>query len=247
MGFIRAAAGHRGVLSARYVGRVALALALVSAPLWGPALALSAPTYEYRASLLATGDGTLGFANDSRPPDGGVDGIDCFATGRPERACVHETGLLNDSRTINYPPLLAGNGNPQLGAERYVAFGAESPVYERTAAYAGERGGRYALALKRVTPREALRDVAVGLSAARKPVRAAVETGRGTAATSLPAGRVVAVPTDGGADRYFLVYEERRRSGAAVDDGDAAVLELLAVAGGALLLLDARGVGRRDP
>jgi hypothetical protein len=231
--------------SPRYVGRIALALALISAPVWGPALALSAPTYEYRASLLTTENGTLGFANDSRLPSDGADGIDCFATTSPDRRCVLESGLLNGSRTIDYPPILAGSGNPQLGAERYVAFGGESPVYERTAAYAGERGGSYTLGLEQVPPRVALRDVAVDLENAREPIRETVETGTGTSGTSLDEGRIVAVPTDGGDRRYFLVYENRRRSGIPIDGGDAAVLELLAVVLGAALLLDAGAPGDR--
>jgi hypothetical protein len=225
--------------SPRYVGQIALALALLAAPVWGPALALSAPTYEYRATLLTTESGTLGFANGSRLPSDGVDGIDCFATNRPDRPCVHEASLLNGSRTVDYPPLRAGSDNPQLGVERYVAFGAESHVYERTSAYAGERGGSYALGLERVPPRKVLEDVAVDVADAREPVRGTVETGTGTSGTPLDEGRIVAVPTDGGDRRYFLVYEGRRRSGVPIDDGDAAALELLAVVLGAALLLDA--------
>ena len=231
--------------SPRYVGRTALALALLAAPVWGPALALSAPTYEYRAALLDAENGTLGFANESRLPSDGADGIDCFATSSLDRTCVHEASLLNGSRTVDYPPLLAGSGSPQLSAERYVAFGGESPVYERTAVYAGERGGSYALGLERVPPRVALRDVAVDIADARAPVRAAVETGRGTAMRPLDEGRVVAVPTAGDGRRYFLVSEDRRRSGAPVNAGDAAVIELFAVAVGALLLLDAQAPGDR--
>lgn len=229
--------------SPRSLGRLALAVALLATPVWGPALALSAPTYEYRATLLTTGNGTLGFANDSRLPSSGVDGVDCFATGHPDRHCVLESGLLNGSRTIDYPPLLAGTGAPQLGAERYVAFGASGPVYARTAAYAGERGGSYTLGLERVPPRVALREVAVRLSNAREPVRRTVETGAGTSRTSLSEGRIVAVPTDGGDPRYFVVYEHRRRSGIPIDGGGAAALELLAIALGAALLLGDRPPG----
>lgn len=43
---------------------------------------------------------------------------------------MHGANLLNGSRTVDYPPVLAGSGTPQLGVGRYVAFGGESPVYE---------------------------------------------------------------------------------------------------------------------
>lgn len=230
-----------GMVSVRYLLKLSVAVALVTVPLWGPALALTGDRYEYRATLLTTTDGTLDVANDSRVPFDGVRGLDCFAAVRAPRACGLDAGLVNDSATVDYPALAGGTGAPPFRDERYVAFGLESPVYERTAAYADGGGGRVTFGLERVPPREALREVAVDLTRAPAPVREAVDTGTGVGREPPSENPIVRVRGDGGNDaRYFLVYDAGRRDRLSSNPRDEAVLELVAVVVGVLLLVDAR-------
>lgn len=235
-----AGAVSTGMVSVRYLLKLSVAVALVTVPLWGPALALTGDRHEYRATLLTTTDGTLDVANDSRVPFDGARDIDCFAAVRPPRACALDAGLVNDSATVDYPPLRGGTGAPPFRDERYVAFGLESPVYERTARYADGGGGRVTFGLERVPPREALREVAVDLSRAPAPVREAVDTGTGIGREPPSENPIVRVPGGGGDARYFLVYDTGRRDRLSATPRDEAVLELVAVVVGVLLLVDAR-------
>jgi hypothetical protein len=229
------------MVSARSLLKLAVAVALVTVPLWGPALALTGDRYEYRATLLDPGNGTLGVAGDPSGPPYAAGDIDCFAAIQPARACALDAGLVNGSRTVDYPALGGGTGAPPFRDERYVAFGLGSPVYERTARYADGGGGQVTFGLERVPPREALREVAVDLSRAPAPVRETVDTGVGVAREPLSENPIVRVPPSGGVDaRYFLVYDAGRRDRLSANPGDEAVLELLAVVVGVLLLVDAR-------
>ena len=225
------------MVSPRYPLKLLLAVALVTVPLWGPALALTGDRFAYRASPLTT-DGELDVANDSRVPFGGVRGIDCVGTTRPARACALDAALTNGSRSVDYPAIASGTGTPPFRSEQYVAFGFGSPVYERRLAYGD--GGDIVVGIERVPPEEALREVAVDVDRAPEPVRAAVETGAGVGAEPLASNPVVRVPGDGRDTRYFLVYDAGRRDRLSANPRDEAVLELLSVVVGVLLLVDAR-------
>jgi hypothetical protein len=218
---------------------VVVAVVLVTAPLWGPALSLTGPTFEYRSVELTTANGTVDVAHEDPPYVRDELPIDCLGSVRGDRACVSDAGLLDGDRVVDYPPLLSGTGNPTLSRERYVAFGFGSPVYRRTADYAPN--GSYRLGLERVPPERALREVATEPQYVPTAVGRAAERGAATTGRPLDRPRIVALPDDEAADPTFrLVYEAGRESGPVEAWVDPALLEVLAVLAGAWLLLGLR-------
>lgn len=218
---------------------IAVAIALVTVPLWGPAAALSSPQFEYRAVELMTTNGTLDVDTDRRVVVHGDLHIDCLGTPTVVRGCVHDASLLNGTRVVDYPNLQSGSGNPTLARHQYVAFGFGSPIYRRTADYAG--GGSYRLGLERVPVRAALRDVASDPEYVPATARRAIETGTVSTSDQLPQPYIVAAPDDGAEDpTFYLVYRAARNEPFSVNPGDAAVFEALAVLMGAWWLLGMR-------
>jgi len=231
-------------MDARSRARLALALLLVTAPLWGPPLDLTGPDYEYRAVDLVVEDGTLTVDRDSldaedRPIDyfeAPGDQIACFSrwtTVDHDRGCLLDSHLRDDEVAVDYPPIRGFSGTLRTDDAPYVVFGLHGPVYERTLAY-DDADGTFVLGLERVDPETALADVAFDGDRAPSVIRQAFEDGaarRADAIEGFEGSRIYR--HDGG---YVLVYEDPVYDGYSEQPGVERAFEALSVLFGALTL-----------
>ncbi|MFC7071153.1 hypothetical protein [Halobaculum lipolyticum] len=222
--------------------RLALALLLVAAPLWGPPLDVTGPDYEYRAVDLAAEDGNLTVEEvPKRYFESPSDQIACFsrlATLDKERSCYLDSRLRDGDVAVDYPPIGGFNGMPTTNDAPYVAFGLHSPVYERTLTY-DDANETFVLGLKRVDPGTALDDVASDGERAPPVIQRAIEDGsarRNERIEWFHESRIYR--HDGG---YVLVYEDAVYDGYSEKPGVERGFEALAVLFGGLLLFQ---VGR---
>ncbi|MFB6121869.1 MAG: hypothetical protein ABEJ78_00210, partial [Haloferacaceae archaeon] len=78
-----------------------LGVALVTVPLWAPALDVTGTDYEYGAALVRV-DGDRLSIPGQHPRLDGVEGIDCFHDVHPSRRCGFESRLV-DGGTVDAP------------------------------------------------------------------------------------------------------------------------------------------------
>lgn len=100
------------VPSTTRIGLALLGLLLVTVPLYGPALAVTGPDYVYEATELTVEDNRLGIVDEGLLYGGGIDGIDCYAVGRPHRSCAFEAAALDGNVTADHPDVTGVTGSP---------------------------------------------------------------------------------------------------------------------------------------
>ncbi|WP_436910641.1 hypothetical protein [Halosimplex marinum] len=212
-------------------GPVALVvgLALVTAPLWAPALNATGPTYEYRSPGLSVEDDRIAFA-DTRPADG-LDGVACFSVDVSRRCAL--AAVLTNGTTVGtgYPGVEAdaGYAGELLTApEEYVAFRGDGRVFERTARY-DETADEWVLGLERVDAWDVLSEVAV--EPRRDAVRRAVESEFGLAPEPLDEGLVVETN-----DGFAVVYTAGTRGSPVERPAVERAIEGISVAFGVAIL-----------
>lgn len=169
-----------------------VALVLLAAPLWVPALQLDDPTYHYESVAIETDGATMAFA--TKPADPMLDISERIARAgeRWGRACVfeHDVAANHTVTTEIYATQDHGFRDDILEYRyRYVLI--DGTVYQVGAvpnATVTDHGGhRLDLALRSVEADRALRLVSVDLEDVPAPIRRAARTGRAT-------GHVEALP-----------------------------------------------------
>lgn len=226
--------------------RLAVALLLVAAPLWGPALDLTGPDYAYRTADVTASDSLL--TVESRDYfDGPTDQFAClsvWATVRHDRGCFLESRLRSGNVSVDYPAIVRFSGDPRVDGAPYVVFGRSGRVYERTVSY-DDANESFVLGLRRVDPGSALEAVATDADRAPPAVREALRTGesrRSEPIEGFDGSRIYR--HDGG---YVLVYEDEVHSGYSEKPGVERGFEALAVLLGALTLYRVGRDGDREP
>ncbi|KPN29557.1 hypothetical protein SY89_00271 [Halolamina pelagica] len=224
---------------------IAIALLLITVPIWAPALDVTGPDYRYEVAELADEDGKL--AIDL--PEGGyvadVQGIDCVDRSFDfPRRCLYDGGAIDGNVTGVNPAIVAVSG-PSAGdeltrraaADEYVVLG--DTVYRRSATYvsANESVGMVVeLGAERVDAATALDDVARDQQYVSAAAKRAVESGSLTTNEPIAdANEVLVVDGD-----YYVVYEDSRPSSLSEKPAVERTLEALSVAAGAGLLLRRR-------
>ncbi|MFC6787201.1 hypothetical protein ACFQFH_15415 [Halobaculum halobium] len=222
-------------MDARSRARLALALLLVTAPLWGPPLDLTGPDYEYRTVDITVDGGEIAVTERGywRGP---TDRIACFSRSSlldHDRGCYLESRLQNGTVSVDYPGLGGYNGAPQVAGADYVVFGIAGPVYERTIDY-DEANGSFVFGLDRVDPETALDDVSRDADRAPPAIRRALDgesVRRNEPVRFFGSERIYR--HDGG---YVIVSEDEIHDGYSEQPGVERALEALSVLFGALTL-----------
>lgn len=224
--------------------RLAVALLLLTAPLWGPPLDLTGPDYEYRTVGLAVEDGNLTVDHDDldaedRPrhyfeaPSGQIACFSRWATVDHDRGCYLDSRLRHGDVAVDYPPLGGFNGMPTTDDAPYVVFGLHGPVYERTLTY-DDANETFVLGLDRVDPEIALDDVARDADHAPPVVQRALDDGAARRNERIEWFDESRIYRHGGT--YVLVYEDPVYDGYSEKPGVERAFEALSVLVGALLL-----------
>jgi hypothetical protein len=227
------------VQSPRKLALIAFALFLMTAPIWAPPLEITGREYEYSAALVTVEDNRIQIPRDPPRPQR-IDGISCFGERFPSRLCGFESGLLDGtSRAAPYPGVRHVSGSPSLAAQdQYLAFSGDGRVFRRVTRW-NESSQSYRLRLERVSARQALSDISNPIHLYPEAVREAARTGTSQSTEDLQ--EAVVVESSG---RYYAVYPTSTESFLAERPGAERVLELLAIVGGAALLMRARSVER---
>jgi hypothetical protein len=218
-------------LPSRRTVLIALAIVLVTVPLWAPALDVTGQDYEYRAAPVTVEDNRIGVP-ELPVQLTGVETIDCFHEIRPSRRCVFEASLLDDgSVQATHPNIPSLSMDPSLSArERYVAFPSDGRVFERTTDW-NASARAYVLELRRANASRVLADAAQRVGYYDRPLREAVATGSARASYPLPEPTLVS--SNG---RYYVVYTAGPRTFLPERPVTERVLSAGAVFGGVLIL-----------
>lgn len=222
-------------MDARLRARLALALLLVTAPLWGPPLDLTGPDYAYRTAEIDVDAGEVTMP-ELEYWGGPTDRIACFSTRAAvyrDRGCYLEARLRDGNVSVDYPGMETYGGDPQVVGPEYVVFGTSGPVYERTVSH-DTTNGSFVLGVDRVDPEVALDDVASDPEGAPPVVREALDTGearRDEPIRGHDPGRIYR--DDGG---FVVVFEEEIHGGYSEQPGVERGFEAIAVLFGALTL-----------
>ncbi|GAA0233035.1 hypothetical protein [Halobaculum roseum] len=220
-------------MDARSRARLALALLLVTAPLWGPPLDLTGPDYAYRTADITVEDGEVSMP-ELEYRRGPTDRIACFSTLDTvyrDRGCYLESRLRDGNVSVDYPGTGTYGGDPHVFGPEYVVFGTSGPVYERTVSH-DTTNGSFVLGVDRVDPEVALDDVASDPEGAPPVVREALAAGearRDEPIRGHDPGRIYR--EDGG---FVVVYEEEVHTGYSEQPGIERGFEAIAVLFGAL-------------
>lgn len=188
-----------------------VALALVVAPIWAPALHLGDPAQRYERALVTTENGTIEYADESAEPVRAPVSVEiaCTEPFMQSRGCFFEH-YLAEGHTI---PTGVWTSNPDHDRistfERYEYAALNGSVY-RTGYVANESvqndDGLYRveLALDPEPADEALRSVSVSAERVPDPVRRAAETGVATTHREIDVPDRPVRLDDG---TYYRVYE----------------------------------------
>jgi hypothetical protein len=211
---------------------LAVGIALLTTPVWAPALDLTGPDYVYRSTEVTAADGEIRL-NTS---DGGfsatpTDQVACLDVvgAQEDRGCLLEARLRNGSVTV------PANAAPQFSTPEYFVLGSAGPVYRRVET----ESEPHRVGLERVDPESAL------ANASFDPRRPAVERAlrEGRVRTGEPIGL-----GDDGSDLYAydggyaVVYEAATPVGLSAKPAVERGFEALAVLLGTVLVFR---VGRR--
>jgi len=233
-------------MDTRSRARLALALLLVAAPLWGPPLDLTGTDYAYRTAEIDVDGGEVSMS-DREYWRGPTDRIACFSTLAAvdrDRGCYLESRLRDGNVSVDYPGLGSYSGDPRVSGPDYVVFGTSGPVYERTVSHDATNGS-FVLGVERVDPEVAIDDVANDPEGAPSAVRAALDAGearRDDPIRGHDPGRIYR--DDGG---FVVVYEEEIHDGYSEQPGVERAFEALAVLFGALTLYQVGRDSVREP
>jgi len=172
-------------------------IALLTTPVWAPALDVTGPDYVYRSTEVVVDDGEI----QLNTTDGGF-----FASPTDQVACMdpigaeEDRGCLLEERLRNETVTVRGNAAPDLSSPDYFVVGSAGPVYRRVET----ESEPHRLGLERVDPESAL------ANASYDPRRGAVERAlsEGEVQTADPLGlgddRSTLYAHEGG---YAVVYE----------------------------------------
>ena len=142
-------------------------IALLTTPLWAPALDLTGPDYVYHSTEVTIADGEVRLnASDGGAIASPTDQVACMdpLDATEDRGCLLEARLENESTTVS------ANAAPHLSSPEYFVFGRAGPIYRRA-----ESGTEpHTVGLERVDPAAALANVS------HDPRRAVVERALGT-------------------------------------------------------------------
>lgn len=224
---------------------IAIALLLITVPIWAPALDVTGPDYRYEVAELADEDGKLDVDLSEGGDVADVEGIDCVdRTFDLPRRCLYDGGAVDGNVTGVNPGIIRVSG-PSAGDEltrrtrtdEYALLG--DTVYRRSATFvsANESAGMVVeLGVERVDAATALDDVARDQQYVSAAAKRAVETGSLTTNEPLAdANEVLAV--DGG---YYVVYESGQPVSLSAMPAVERAFEALSVGAGAVLLLRRR-------
>jgi len=222
---------------------VAIALLLVTVPLWAPPLDVTGPDYRNTAAELSAENGTLAvdYENADRRQLPAIEGIDCAAS-HPlsARRCLFDGGTIDGNVTGVNPDIVAvshssaGEEILRGPTDEYVLLG--DTVYRRTATFVAANdsvGMTVELGVEPVDPTVALADVATPADRLSEPAKTAIREGETTTNKPLKSANHV-VELDG---RYYVIYETGSPQFLSAKPAVERVLEALCVAAGALLLL----------
>lgn len=189
-----------------------LAFALLTAPLWTPALSLGNPTYQYERLEVTADDAKIQYANESAVPSRTPISDEIACSGWDEaRACAFER-LLLENQTV---PTTVRTNNPNMfpgGAEeRYRFVIVDDDVYEPT--YAPNRSAqtddgwyRVDLDIERTDANEVLRRVSLQVDSNSVPA-AVADAVRDGEATTRHEVDVPETPIRLENGTYYRVYE----------------------------------------
>ncbi|MFC7097614.1 hypothetical protein [Halobaculum marinum] len=215
--------------------RLAIALLLVAAPLWGPALDVTGSDYVYRTAEVEVDGGEIAVDAPGfwAGPTDQIACLSALATADQDPGCYLQSRLRDGDVSVDYPGIEAFNGDPTTPRPRYVVFGTAGPVYERTLTY-DHANGSFVYGLDRVDPETALGDVALDPERAPSAVGEALDTGE--ARRNEPLDRVDSGRIYSHEGEYVLVYEDRVSGPLTAQPVTERVFEVAAVLLGALLL-----------
>jgi len=145
---------------------LAVGIALLTAPVWAPALDVTGPDYVYRSTEVVVDDGEI----QLNTTDGGF-----FASPTDQVACMdaieaeEDRGCLLEARLRNGTVTVPASAAPDLSSPEYFVMGSAGPVYRRVET----ESEPHRIGLERVDPEPAL------ANASYDPRRAAVERALG--------------------------------------------------------------------
>lgn len=202
---------RRGVLLA------VLAVALLAAPLWAPALHLSEPTYRYERVSVTADENGIQYANESAgplPPDMPIsDEIACSGA-REIRACAFEQLLLENETVQSTVTTRSLDAEKRWPAHRYRYVLLDDSVYEpryvaNRSAHQGNGWYRLDLTLEPADPDQVLQYVSLPAESDEVPATVA-EAARTDAATRRGEIEVPTTPIRLEDGSYYRVYEADR-------------------------------------
>lgn len=169
-----------------------LAMGLIVAPLWTPALHLDDPQYRYQGVVIETDGAEMGFATEPSDPHLGISERIACAGERWGRACAFEQYVAANHTVPTR--IYAGRDHgfrDYVLDHRYEYVYLDGTVYQvgtiPNTTVTGHGGHRLDLAHRSVEADRALNRVSVSIEDVAPPVRRAARTGRAT-------GYVGAVP-----------------------------------------------------
>ena len=221
---------------------VAVALLLVTVPLWAPPLDVTGPDHRYAAAELSDEGGTLAvdYHNADRRALPAIEGIDC--TGRHwnfPRRCFFEGGAIDGNITGVNPSIVtvstpAAGDQLSLRGEEYVLL--KDIIYRRSETFVAANdsvGMTVELGVERVDAETALADVSQPESRVSSPAKTVVREGE--VVTNEPlADAWHVLELDGG---YYVVYETGQPRFLSAKPDVERFFEAVCVLVGALLFL----------
>jgi hypothetical protein len=148
---------------------LAVGIALLTMPVWAPALDLTGPDYVYRSAEVTTPDDEVRL----NTTDGGffaspTDQVACMdaIVAEEDRGCLLERRLRNETVTV------PANAAPDLSSPEYFVMGSAGPIYRRV----DTESEPHQLRLERVDPESALANAS--FDARRPAVERVLEEGR---------------------------------------------------------------------
>lgn len=198
---------------------VVVAIGLLAAPLWVPALHLSDPDVRYERTEVVTDGSGIEYANETAVPSGTPisDEIAC-SDAWEMRPCAFER-LLLENRTVPTRVRSTSPGKTEpipTDRYRYQYVRIDDAIYEPTYVANGSarRDGTspVELGLERVAPEEALRSVSRPVSSEDAPsaVAAAVRSGDTRTAHEIDVPATPIRVEEDGDEAYYRVYEAER-------------------------------------